>query len=57
MITIDAMNSIDKVSESVRNELDTLGITPKKRRTDGAVLIPVIGGPGSGKGTQCDKLK
>ncbi len=51
------MNSIQKVSDDVRNELDTLGITPKKRRSDGAILIPVIGGPGSGKGTQCDKLK
>ena len=51
------MNSIEKVSEAVRHELDTLGITPKKKKTDGAILIPVIGGPGSGKGTQCDKLK
>lgn len=27
------------------------------RKNDGARLIPVIGGPGSGKGTQCDRLR
>ena len=57
VITINAMNSIEKVSSDVAKQLDTLGITPKVKKTDGAILIPVIGGPGSGKGTQCDKLK
>lgn len=51
------MNSIQKVSEDVKQELDSLGIRPKEKRTDGAILIPVVGGPGSGKGTQCDKMK
>lgn len=51
------MNPIDKVSIDLKQKLDTLGISTKKKRTDGAILIPVVGGPGSGKGTQCDKLK
>lgn len=34
-----------------------LGITPKKKQENGANLIIVIGGPGSGKGTVCDGLK
>jgi|LakMenE18May11ns_1017448.scaffolds.fasta_scaffold7658926_1 hypothetical protein len=51
------MNAIDKVSTDLKEQLDTLGIKQKKKRSDGAVLITVVGGPGSGKGTQCDKLK
>lgn len=51
------MQPIDKVSNDVRETLKTLGISPKVPKKDGAILIPVIGGPGSGKGTQCDKLK
>jgi len=51
------MQPIDKVSNDVRGALDSLGITPKGIKKDSALLIPVIGGPGSGKGTQCDKLK
>lgn len=57
LITIDAMRPIEQVSQSVKHELDTMGIRPKQKVVDGAALIPVIGGPGSGKGTQCDKLK
>jgi len=34
-----------------------LGINPKKRKQDGANLIIVVGGPGSGKGIVCDYLK
>lgn len=41
----------------MRKSLLEIGITPKAKNTSGAQLIPVIGGPGSGKGTQCDKLK
>lgn len=33
-----------------------LGIAKKSMKKDGAILVPVVGGPGSGKGTQCDKL-
>lgn len=51
------MQPIEKVSEDVRKSLLNIGVTPKPRTTSGAQLIPVIGGPGSGKGTQCDKLK
>lgn len=57
LIKINAMQPIEKVSEDVRNSLLNIGVTPKPRTTSGAQLIPVIGGPGSGKGTQCDKLK
>lgn len=51
------MQPIEKVSADVQHELTLLGINPKKPSGEGARLIPVIGGPGSGKGTQCDKLK
>jgi adenylate kinase family enzyme len=57
LIRINAMNSIDKVSNDVKEALATLGIPVKAIKKDGAILVPVLGGPGSGKGTQCDKMK
>lgn len=57
LLKINAMQTIQQVSEDVRKSLLEIGITPKAKNTSGAQLIPVIGGPGSGKGTQCDKLK
>jgi hypothetical protein len=51
------MQTIDKVSSDTRESLTKLGIPLKSIPKNGATLVPVVGGPGSGKGTQCDKMK
>jgi adenylate kinase family enzyme len=57
LITINAMQPKLNVSNDVSEALAGFGITPKASRSGGAELIAVMGGPGAGKGTQCEKLR
>lgn len=53
LAVLDAMRSPEEIFADVNNELDyMIGIPPK---IDGDIFF-VCGGPGSGKGTQCEKL-
>lgn len=51
------MQEIMKVSNDVRDQLNILGIKVKIRDPNAPKIVCVLGGPGSGKGTQCNKMK
>ncbi|KAI8612628.1 adenylate kinase-domain-containing protein [Chytriomyces sp. MP71] len=55
LLKIESVGSVEEVYEQVKSSLlaeNFLRILP----FDGANIIFVLGGPGSGKGTQCDRL-
>ena len=57
MITIDALRSTEEVYQELRDKMEQRGVKPKgtvSERHPGVVLV--LGGPGSGKGTQCENL-
>lgn len=51
------MQEIAKVSDDVRGQLSILGMKTKICDPNAPKIICVLGGPGSGKGTQCNKMK
>ena len=53
VLEIDAMKSIEQVAATIRDELAKVGIKMKEIDENGPKIVLVIGGPGSGKGTQC----
>ncbi|KAJ3325772.1 hypothetical protein HDU76_013132 [Blyttiomyces sp. JEL0837] len=61
VIRIESTKTVDEVYEGVKTSLVSEGIIPDlaggaKLPFDGANIVFVLGGPGSGKGTQCDRL-
>ena len=52
LIEIDATQSKESVYENIRKELSLNNVHPPRP----AEMIFVLGGPGSGKGTQCSIL-
>jgi adenylate kinase len=56
VIKIDSTKTVEEIYEKVKAELLTEGIIKTALPFDGANIVFVLGGPGSGKGTQCDRL-
>lgn len=57
VITINAEKQPKEVYEEVKQQLGKLSVYPKVKDYDNRPqVIFVLGGPGSGKGTQCELM-